>query len=337
MAQNLVLAWLGGARLFELKTVQVLDDLEIARPCIDMQTIGYNIEWSQELTVAGSVEEYTKAWMLIEILKRWEPIRDLVGDDPGPHVFDMSVGYDLEGIRTPKVAGFIDAMHDASAEIERLRPQNLGFIIRTAGDGAAEATGTTGSGRQPSRYQDTASPSVRTPTTSTPGTRRASQAWSAGTATAGLDTCPWLMANIIRSSKLMTLSVVGMPRRLQSSVGPTSQTPPTLVPKTDASTLTAPLALEADVVIVGAGPAGLAAAHRLAMLGHEVTIYDAHAKPGGLNEYGIASYKAVGGFAQAEVEWLMRIGGIDTMNGAEAIAAGADAGRIFPAWSESAG
>jgi len=127
MAQNIVLSWLGGSRLFELKTVQVLDELEIARPCIDMQTIGYNIEWSQELLVHQSLEEYTKAWMIIEILRHWEPLREFVGrdsdGDPGPHVFDMSVGYDLAGIQDPKVAGFIDAMRDASAEIERLRPE----------------------------------------------------------------------------------------------------------------------------------------------------------------------------------------------------------------------
>ncbi|WP_420452209.1 4Fe-4S dicluster domain-containing protein [Ilumatobacter sp.] len=127
MAQNIVLAWLGGSRLFELKTVQVLDDLDIARPCIDMQTVGYNIEWSQELTVSASLEEYVKAWMIIEMLRRWEPIADLVGREedggPGPHVFDMSVGYDLEGIRSDKVAGFIDAMADATDEIERLRSQ----------------------------------------------------------------------------------------------------------------------------------------------------------------------------------------------------------------------
>ncbi|MDX2380906.1 MAG: 4Fe-4S dicluster domain-containing protein [Acidimicrobiia bacterium] len=123
MAQNIVLSWLGGSRLFELKTVQILDDLEIARPCIDMQTIGYNIEWSQELLVAESVEEYVKAWMIIELLRKWEPLAEFVGDDPGPHVFDMSVGYDLAGIKTEKIAGFIEQMHDASAEIERLRPE----------------------------------------------------------------------------------------------------------------------------------------------------------------------------------------------------------------------
>jgi len=64
------------------------------------------------------------------------------------------------------------------------------------------------------------------------------------------------------------------------------------------------------VAVVGAGPAGLACAHRLALHGHEVTIYDAGRKPGGLNEYGIAAYKTAGGFAQAEVKWLLKIGGI---------------------------
>ena len=64
------------------------------------------------------------------------------------------------------------------------------------------------------------------------------------------------------------------------------------------------------VAVVGAGPAGLACAHRLAMHGHEVVIHDARAKPGGLNEFGIASYKATGDFAQAEVDWLLQIGGI---------------------------
>jgi putative selenate reductase len=123
MAQNIVLSWLGGSRLFELKTVQVLDELEIARPCIDMETIGYNIEWSQELLVHESLEEYVKAWIIIELLKQWEPLREVLGDDPGPHVFDMSVGYDLAGIQSAKVAGFIDAMHDATDEIERLRAQ----------------------------------------------------------------------------------------------------------------------------------------------------------------------------------------------------------------------
>lgn len=64
------------------------------------------------------------------------------------------------------------------------------------------------------------------------------------------------------------------------------------------------------VAVVGAGPAGLSCAHRLAMLGHDVVVYDARPKPGGLNEYGIAAYKTPGGFAQDEVDWLLKIGGI---------------------------
>lgn len=87
------------------------------------------------------------------------------------------------------------------------------------------------------------------------------------------------------------------------------------------------------VAVVGAGPAGLACAHRLAMHGHQVTIYDARPKAGGLNEYGIASYKAPGSFAQQEVDYITAIGGIDIRNGQQlgrdfdlaALAAGHDA------------
>lgn len=121
LAQNIVLSWLGGSRLFELKTVQILDELEIARPCIDMQTIGYNIEWSQELTLAQSLTEYVKASMMLDILRRWEPLQGHIGPDPGPHVFDMSVGYDLAGISNERVAAFIVGMKDATAEVEALR------------------------------------------------------------------------------------------------------------------------------------------------------------------------------------------------------------------------
>ncbi|MBA3911392.1 MAG: dihydropyrimidine dehydrogenase [Rhodobacter sp.] len=71
------------------------------------------------------------------------------------------------------------------------------------------------------------------------------------------------------------------------------------------------------VVVVGAGPAGLACAHRLAMHGHDVVVLERRPKAGGLNEYGIASYKATGGFAQREVDWLLSIGGIEIRTGVE--------------------
>ena len=69
------------------------------------------------------------------------------------------------------------------------------------------------------------------------------------------------------------------------------------------------------VAVVGAGPAGLACAHRLAMLGHAVVLFEARPKGGGLNEFGIAAYKTVEGFAQAEFEWLLGIGGIEVRDG----------------------
>ncbi|WP_425098998.1 NAD(P)-dependent oxidoreductase [Tropicibacter sp. S64] len=69
------------------------------------------------------------------------------------------------------------------------------------------------------------------------------------------------------------------------------------------------------VAVVGAGPAGLACAHRLAMLGHDVVIFEARAKSGGLNEFGIAAYKSTEDFAQREVDWLLRIGGIEVRHG----------------------
>jgi len=69
------------------------------------------------------------------------------------------------------------------------------------------------------------------------------------------------------------------------------------------------------VAVVGAGPAGLACAHRLATYGHDITMFDARQKPGGLNEYGIASYKTTDNFAQAEVDYILKIGGISIKTG----------------------
>ena len=69
------------------------------------------------------------------------------------------------------------------------------------------------------------------------------------------------------------------------------------------------------VAVVGAGPAGLACAHTLARLGHDVVIFDAQPKAGGLNEYGLASYKTPDNFAQREVQWLLDIGGIEVRTG----------------------
>jgi putative selenate reductase len=118
LAQNIVLSWLAGGRVIELKTVQIKDDLVIPRPCIDMQTIGFNVEWSQELTLEQSLEEYVKASMLIDMLKAagWATTY-------GDTVFDMSVGYDLAGIRSARVRAFMAGLMDATAIVARLRDQ----------------------------------------------------------------------------------------------------------------------------------------------------------------------------------------------------------------------
>ncbi len=118
MAQNLVLSWLGGCRIMELKTVQIDDELVIPRPCIDVHTVGLNAEWSQELKLEESLDEYVKGAMLIEML-RHGPLPTL--DGFGDTLYDISVGYNLEGIRTERVQSFIRGMVDASAVVDRLR------------------------------------------------------------------------------------------------------------------------------------------------------------------------------------------------------------------------
>jgi len=116
LAQNIVAAWLCGGRFIELKTVQIMDELEIPRPCIDMEDEGYNVEWSQELTLDASAGEYVKAWALVHILHRALGFPGPVGT-----VFNMSVGYNLEGIQSPRMTAFVDRLTDASAEIAGIR------------------------------------------------------------------------------------------------------------------------------------------------------------------------------------------------------------------------
>jgi putative selenate reductase len=130
MAQNIVLSFLGGARIFELKTVQIDDQLKIPRPCIDMQTVGYNVEWSQELRIEQSLEEYVKASMLLEILLASGKLALVPGRSMERFVFDLSVGYDLKGIQTPRMRAFLDGMLDARSVVDRLRKQLTGEHAR---------------------------------------------------------------------------------------------------------------------------------------------------------------------------------------------------------------
>lgn len=111
LTQNIVAAYLTGCRFIELKTVQIIDgeDLPVAKPCIRAEDECYNCEWSTELRVPEAYDEYIKAWFLLHIL-----MKELNLSEERDFAFNMSVGYDLEGIKSPKVNAYIDGMRNAS-------------------------------------------------------------------------------------------------------------------------------------------------------------------------------------------------------------------------------
>ena len=113
LAQNIIAAYMAGARFFEVKTVQKMDGAELAacvpRPCILAADEGYNQEWSTELEIPQARDEYIKAWCALKVLSKVYGF-----GDPDGFVFNMSVGYDLEGIKGEKVNTYIDHMMDAS-------------------------------------------------------------------------------------------------------------------------------------------------------------------------------------------------------------------------------
>jgi len=118
LTQNILSAWLAGGRFIELKTVQIMDELDIPRPCIDLADEGYNVEWSQELRLEESVMEYVKAWALIPVLRRLLGFEHL---DPFGTIFNMSVGYNLEGILSPPMQRFMNRLEDATSDLAPLR------------------------------------------------------------------------------------------------------------------------------------------------------------------------------------------------------------------------
>ncbi len=120
LSQNIVSSWLTGARYIELKTIQILDELEVTKPCINMEDEGYNCEWSQELRLEQSLNEYINALIAIYILKKRLNPKQVPSDqenEPG-FIFNMSVGYNLEGILSPTVQKFLDSMADAGELID---------------------------------------------------------------------------------------------------------------------------------------------------------------------------------------------------------------------------
>ena len=112
LAQNIVASYYGGARFFELKTVQKMDGRElaacVAKPCITAEDECYNCEWSTELEVPQAFAEYVKGWFACKVMAKEYDL-----GDPDAFQFNISVGYDLEGIKLPKVDRFINEMKDA--------------------------------------------------------------------------------------------------------------------------------------------------------------------------------------------------------------------------------
>ena len=113
LAQNIIAGYYGGARFFELKTVQKMDGAELAacvnKPCILANDECYNCEWSTELYIPQAFEEYVKAWCACKMMAHVYGL-----GDPDGFVFNMSVGYDLEGIKGEKIDTFLNGMIDAS-------------------------------------------------------------------------------------------------------------------------------------------------------------------------------------------------------------------------------
>ena len=112
LAQNIIASYYAGARFFELKTVQKMDGAELSacvnKPCILADDEGYNCEWSTELTVPDAMSEYIKAWFILHVMAK----EFNLGAQDG-FQFNISVGYDLEGIKGDKVNTFIDGMMEA--------------------------------------------------------------------------------------------------------------------------------------------------------------------------------------------------------------------------------
>nr|WP_113866888.1 putative selenate reductase subunit YgfK [Brenneria salicis]NMN90214.1 putative selenate reductase [Brenneria salicis ATCC 15712 = DSM 30166]RBP62162.1 selenate reductase Fe-S subunit [Brenneria salicis ATCC 15712 = DSM 30166]RLM31221.1 putative selenate reductase subunit YgfK [Brenneria salicis ATCC 15712 = DSM 30166] len=148
LAQNIITAWLTGGSFIELKTVQILDRLELEKPCIDAEDEGFNTEWSTEFTLPKAADEYLKAWFALWLLEcLFAPRQPEQGRS---FIFNMSVGYDLKGIKQPPMQNFIATMMDASGTqafsryrqiLTRwvTRPDRLGDIMPLARQAALRA------------------------------------------------------------------------------------------------------------------------------------------------------------------------------------------------------
>ena len=112
LTQNIVASYYAGSRFFELKTVQIMDGAELAacvnKPCIKADDECYNCEWSTELYVPQAQDEYIKAWFLLSFMAKEYGLGAMDGFQ-----FNISVGYDLAGIKSEKINTFIESMKNA--------------------------------------------------------------------------------------------------------------------------------------------------------------------------------------------------------------------------------
>ncbi len=131
MAQNIATAWLCGARYIELKTVQANDRLTLTKPCINALDEGYNCAWSQDLRVGESREQYLAALVMILGLRRLVGHPGAEGPGGPGFAFDVSVGYDLQGIESPPMRRFLDGLTTPSDDLAemaaRLAPLHPAF------------------------------------------------------------------------------------------------------------------------------------------------------------------------------------------------------------------
>lgn len=80
----------------------------MSKPCIAAADECYNVEWSTELRVPQAYDEYVKAWFVLKLLSK-----EFELGDPNGFIFNMSVGYDLAGIQSPKIDRYINEMQNA--------------------------------------------------------------------------------------------------------------------------------------------------------------------------------------------------------------------------------
>jgi putative selenate reductase len=139
IAPNILASYLAGARVFELKTVQQNDRLDIDKPCIDALDEGHNVEWSSELTLDESRKEYINGWIAVNLFSY------IMSRKPNDFFFNMSVGYTLEGIKSEKVDAFIEGMRrpEATAYWSQAMGELDGFVTdrrfaKAFGEAAAE-------------------------------------------------------------------------------------------------------------------------------------------------------------------------------------------------------